>query len=715
MKNYFTKLFASVIIFSSCSFAQPFWNPGEGPYGGTILDFAFNSQGHIYGAGFFGLYRSVDNGQNWEPVGAQFLSNFFQLNAVAIDQMDNIFVGTFAGIIKSTDNGLTWAPANNGLTNLNINTIEVNSSGVLFAGTFSNAARSTDGGANWTIITNGLQQNTSVLDFTIDKTSGEIFTGTTSGAYSSTNNGDNWVNISSGLPSGTAINSVDLSPEGRSGGNYLYAGTTQGVYRYDRLLQNWLFLATGLGAAYIYALVVNFQGDIFAATAFGVFRHLASANQWTQLNIALIFSYVTALAITQQGYLLAGEDWGGPLLSMNNGDTWIRIIAGLTAYGILSFYYSHALGKFFIGTDAGYFKGLAALTGWLLMYPQGFPFFMVTATVYAAGFLFAARYFQGIYRSSDEGLTWQQVNNGLTNLYVTAIVVTALGHLYAATQGGGVHFSDNNGDNWVPVNAGLTSVLITTLYLSAAGILYAGTLDAGVFSFNFSTNQWTQLTLTGLTALYITSIVVNSFGDIFAGTYGGGIFKLAFGASSWIALGIAATIIYDLVLRSQQARGAEEIYAGTPAGVYYSTNDGSVWNQINNGLGGNLAAVKFASDSDGEIYVAVNGGGIFKGGGGPNFIEVVNNTVPDKYFLKQNYPNPFNPSTTISFDLPVESFVTLEIFNALGEKADVLVSENLSAGTYNYYWEAGNLPGGAYFCRLSSGNFVETKKLMLIK
>jgi len=83
--------------------------------------------------------------------------------------------------------------------------------------------------------------------------------------------------------------------------------------------------------------------------------------------------------------------------------------------------------------------------------------------------------------------------------------------------------------------------------------------------------------------------------------------------------------------------------------------------------------------------------------------------------LMQNYPNPFNPSTTIRFAIPEESFTTLEIFNALGEKISTLVSEVLFEGTYGYNWSSIEFPSGIYFYKLSSGTFTEIKKMILIK
>jgi hypothetical protein len=99
----------------------------------------------------------------------------------------------------------------------------------------------------------------------------------------------------------------------------------------------------------------------------------------------------------------------------------------------------------------------------------------------------------------------------------------------------------------------------------------------------------------------------------------------------------------------------------------------------------------------------------------PVSVEEITSEVPNKFLLAQNYPNPFNPSTTIQFSLPEQSFVKLEIFNTLGEKVDVLLSEELTTGTYKYNWNASDLTSGIYYYSLTADNFRQTKKLILLK
>jgi hypothetical protein len=89
--------------------------------------------------------------------------------------------------------------------------------------------------------------------------------------------------------------------------------------------------------------------------------------------------------------------------------------------------------------------------------------------------------------------------------------------------------------------------------------------------------------------------------------------------------------------------------------------------------------------------------------------------MPCMFALRQNYPNPFNPSTMIEFDIPRKSFVTVEVFNLLGQKVATILAGNLQAGTYKIPWNAGNLSSGIYFYRLNAESFTDAKKLLLLK
>ena len=96
-------------------------------------------------------------------------------------------------------------------------------------------------------------------------------------------------------------------------------------------------------------------------------------------------------------------------------------------------------------------------------------------------------------------------------------------------------------------------------------------------------------------------------------------------------------------------------------------------------------------------------------------VEDILTEIPKEYSLLQNYPNPFNPTTTISFNLPSKSFISLKIFDLIGREQATIVSEEMSQGNYSRQWNAERFPSGIYFYRLQTGIFSETKKLLLLR
>jgi len=90
-------------------------------------------------------------------------------------------------------------------------------------------------------------------------------------------------------------------------------------------------------------------------------------------------------------------------------------------------------------------------------------------------------------------------------------------------------------------------------------------------------------------------------------------------------------------------------------------------------------------------------------------------TVPGEFALQQNYPNPFNPSTTITYQVANAGFVSLKVYDLLGQEVATLVNEQTAPGTYSINWLAGNAPSGMYFYRMQSGSFTATRQMMLMK
>jgi len=139
---------------------------------------------------------------------------------------------------------------------------------------------------------------------------------------------------------------------------------------------------------------------------------------------------------------------------------------------------------------------------------------------------------------------------------------------------------------------------------------------------------------------------------------------------------------------------------------------------------------KYAKDF-GIIYYAMGGmslsaqctltgcviNGVLYGDTSYHILGLINITtaIPGTFSLSQNFPNPFNPVTSIYFDIPNSSYTNLIVFDQIGREIQVLVNEQLSPGSYKFEWDAADFPSGIYFYKLQAGEFVETKKMVLIK
>jgi len=126
-------------------------------------------------------------------------------------------------------------------------------------------------------------------------------------------------------------------------------------------------------------------------------------------------------------------------------------------------------------------------------------------------------------------------------------------------------------------------------------------------------------------------------------------------------------------------------------------------------------------DTDGTNYLQLTTAGVNTGPAWYPFVDPtsvkndVDKLVLNDFILYQNYPNPFNPSTIISFSIPSEDFITLRVYDVLGKEVDVLVNETKPPGNYDVEFSGKNLTSGIYFYKLKAGDFVDTKKLILIK
>lgn len=159
---------------------------------------------------------------------------------------------------------------------------------------------------------------------------------------------------------------------------------------------------------------------------------------------------------------------------------------------------------------------------------------------------------------------------------------------------------------------------------------------------------------------------------------------------------------------------------GSTTKMWKTTNLGTTWIQENIPSAvqyNNVSHMQFLNSNLGFASTGSQSGGI--GGlmkyGPSSGITNLNNNSPSDFVLEQNYPNPFNPSTAIKFSLPKNDFVTLKIYNALGKEVETLVNEFMPAGVYSVTFNASGLTSGLYFYKIITNNFVDTKKMLLVK
>jgi hypothetical protein len=148
-------------------------------------------------------------------------------------------------------------------------------------------------------------------------------------------------------------------------------------------------------------------------------------------------------------------------------------------------------------------------------------------------------------------------------------------------------------------------------------------------------------------------------------------------------------------------------------GVYMSTNGGTTWKSVRTSLGYDMEDANcIAKTRDNWVLAGLSHGLMI---GQPNAVSALGHDVGGihGFALQQNYPNPFNPSTTISYLLPKPANVTLRIFNTLGQEVAMLVNEQRSPGYFRVQWNA-DVPTGIYFYRLQAGEFVDSKKMILL-
>ncbi len=368
-----------------------------------------------------------------------------------------------------------------------------------------------------------------------------------------------------------------------------------------------------------------------------------------------------------------------------------------------------------------------------------------------------------ILKTTDGGINWLPQNTGTTYSLLSLFTIDGV-NLWTVGTNGVVLKSTNGGTYWVSKSSG-TSNNLSSIYFINSSLGWAGGDYDMLKTTNGGDNWFTQTT--GLNIPVSSMCFFNENTGIVVG--GTSIKKTTNGGFNWITVQFycchslmsscfvnlsTGWAVGTLTYPNQRfGEALKTINSGsnwngltTPSGdrEYYSVfftnsnlgwicgyqgliiktdNGGTNWYHQLSGTSNHLLSVYFVNTLTG--WISGSAGTILKttNGGGPVGITQIGTEILQFFSLSQNYPNPFNPVTKIKFDIPTPlnppeggtQEVRLIIYDILGTEIAVLVNERLSSGTYEIEWDASNYPSGIYFYKLLTSEFIDTKKMVLIK
>jgi hypothetical protein len=349
----------------------------------------------------------------------------------------------------------------------------------------------------------------------------------------------------------------------------------------------------------------------------------------------------------------------------------------------------------------------------------------------------------GVFVTTNNGANYTRLNaSGLPNTVNRPIVAgvasnTNENQLIVYVGGdysnigtvGGIYWSTNGGNNFTRANGLSTDIMAPGVFYSNYGVgkdpfntlkrygYFEGT-GGGFYESNDEGKNWTlkSQVISGYKnagTLVVHPTIQNTF---FIAVSEYGLYKTTDGGSSWNNMtGWESAEQADAIGNIITAFGRRT--GDSFNKIYKSTNNGTSWNEITNSNYRlpNTTSLTINPYNTNQLWIGTTGNGTFIFDGLTIGIQPVSSEIPASYNLGQNYPNPFNPVTAINFAISKPGLVTLKVFDLLGKEVSTLVDEDLKAGNYKIDFNASGFSSGIYFYSLQSGDFIETKKLVLIK
>ncbi len=226
----------------------------------------------------------------------------------------------------------------------------------------------------------------------------------------------------------------------------------------------------------------------------------------------------------------------------------------------------------------------------------------------SAGEIFAATSSSGIFKSTDNGISWVEKNNGLTTSNVISLAVNNNDDIFAGTFNSGIYRSTDNGESWTQINTGLTLLNIRTIVINNdSGYVFACSgstpFSGGAFRSSNNGDSWTAIN-SGLPFGAIFSLAIDSSNYVYAGSgFNGGVYFSTNNGQNWIASGLTNQTVLSLTID----KANDIIYAGTYTVVLKSTDGGLTWNPT--GLSGNIWAL--VTNNIGGVFVGTWSGSIY--------------------------------------------------------------------------------------------------------
>lgn len=674
------------------------------------------------------------------------------------------------GILKTTNNGLTWTKSLDWSQNQRrgVQVVRVNPlrPSTVYAGTSEGTYVSYDAGGNWTLI-NATTMVTDIVINRVDTNYIYLACGNLNspgvGLYRSVNAGFSFDKMTSGLPStwgGKAIYSIFKSNPSiiyASIGNGSATGAGTWLCKTTNRGDNWTIVNTTDYATY-QGWYSHFVGvdptdankvitagiDIYKSTNGGTALEIKS--DWASWYFGTTpiggpegppnYSHADHHCIeyhpTNPNIVYFGND-GGIFRSLDGGETFEGCNG---SYQTTQFYngFSSANMDSLYSIGGMQDNATAIYEGDLAWYRTiGGDGTMTAINFQNNNIVYGAAQNLAVYRSTDKGETFNGVsipgsanNTGFLAPYILApgnsnIMYAGRNVIYKSTNGGASTLTATNGGT--PL-AGVNAALSMAVSFTNPDILFVATAPVTARSRIFrTTNGGTNYTdVTGtLPDRYPTDLAVDPQNDqivysVFSGFGTGHIFKSTNRGSSWtdITNNLPDLPTTAIVVDHQYSN---IVYAGNDLGVYSSTNGGANWSAFMTGMPESSVIYDLSIvRPNRKLRAVTHGSGNYERSMIDGTVSVGNeNEIVNSYKLHQNYPNPFNPSTTIKFDIPKNSFVNISVYDVSGKLIKQLLNANRNAGSYEVKFDAFNLASGVYYYRITTNDFVEVKKMMLVK